>query len=66
MDAAAKLGISVTISKVGIDSTIGATATVSSNERNNDWQPAYTLDEEGLLIQLRTTLVQTVDASMCK
>ncbi|XP_024962028.1 uncharacterized protein LOC112502359 isoform X2 [Cynara cardunculus var. scolymus] len=66
MEAAAKLGISVTISKVGLDSTVGATATVSSNERNNDWQPAYTLDEEGLLLQLRTTLVQTLDASMSK
>lgn len=66
MEAAAKLGISVTISKVGLDSTVGATATVSSNDRNNDWQPAYTLDEEGLLLQLRTTLVQTLDASMSK
>ena len=65
MEAAAKLGISVTISKVGIDSTAEATANVTSNERNNDWQPAYTLDEEGLLLQLRTTLVQTLD-SMCK
>ncbi|XP_071686531.1 uncharacterized protein [Rutidosis leptorrhynchoides] len=67
MDAAAKLGISVTISKIGIDSTIGAaTASVSSNERNVDWQPAYTLDEESLLLQLRTTLVQTVDASISR
>lgn len=66
MEAAAKLGISVTISKVGLDSTVGSTATVSSNERNNDWQPAYTLDEEGLLLQLRTTLVQTLDASMSR
>ena len=65
MEAAAKLGISVTISKVGIDSTAEATANVTSNERNNDWQPAYTLDEEGLLLQLRTSLVQTLD-SMCK
>lgn len=66
MEAAAKLSISVTISKIGIDSTVGATANVSSNERNNDWQPAYTLDEEGILLQLRNTLVQTLDASMCK
>ncbi|KAK9078539.1 hypothetical protein SSX86_002596 [Deinandra increscens subsp. villosa] len=63
MDAASKLGISVTISKVGTDLTVGATAAVTSSERNNDWQPAYTLDEEGLLLQLRTTLVQTLDAS---
>ncbi|KAJ0550936.1 hypothetical protein HanHA300_Chr07g0251531 [Helianthus annuus] len=65
MEAASKLGISVTISKVGTDLTAGATATVASSERTNDWQPAYTLDEEGLLLQLRTTLVQTLDASMC-
>lgn len=66
MDAASKLGISVTIRKVGTDLTVGATTTVTSSERNNDWQPAYTLDEEGLLLQLRTTLVQTLDASICK
>ncbi|KAI3705454.1 hypothetical protein L1987_75692 [Smallanthus sonchifolius] len=66
MDAASKLGISVTISKVGTDLTVGATGTVASNERSNDWQPAYTLDEEGLLLQLRTALVQTLDASMSR
>ncbi|KAI3809522.1 hypothetical protein L1987_25499 [Smallanthus sonchifolius] len=66
MEAASKLGISVTISKVGTDLTVGATGTVTSNERSNDWQPAYTLDEEGLLLQLRTTLVQTLDASMSR
>ncbi|KAD5961665.1 hypothetical protein R6Q59_014796 [Mikania micrantha] len=62
MEAASKLGISVTIRKVGTDLTVGATATVTSSERNNDWQPAYTLDEDGLLIQLRATL----DASMSR
>nr|XP_043631363.1 transmembrane protein 209 [Erigeron canadensis] len=66
MDAATKLGISVTISKVGIDSTVGSTAAVSSNERNNDWQSAYTLEEEGLLLQLRTTLVQTLNANLSR
>lgn len=66
MEAAAKLGISVTIKQVGSDSTVGTSATVSSLERTNEWQPAYTLDEEGLLQQLRNTLVQTLDASMGK
>lgn len=66
MEAAAKLGISVTINQVGSDSTSGTTATVSSLERTSEWQPAYTLDEEGLLHQLRNTLVQTLDASMSK
>lgn len=66
MEAAAKLGISVTIKQVGSDSTVGTSATVSSLERTNEWQPAYTLDEDGLLQQLRNTLVQTLDASMGK
>nr|GFA92310.1 transmembrane protein 209 [Tanacetum cinerariifolium] len=39
-----------------------AIAKVTFNERNNNWQPVYTLDEEGLLLQLRTTLVQTLDS----
>nr|GFB59523.1 transmembrane protein 209 [Tanacetum cinerariifolium] len=63
MEAAAKLGISVTISKVGIDLTAQAIAKVTFNERYNNWQPVYTLDEEGLLLQLRTTLVQTLDST---
>nr|GFA23596.1 transmembrane protein 209 [Tanacetum cinerariifolium] len=50
MEATAKLGISVTISKVGIDLTAEAIVKVTFNERNNNWQPAYTLDEEGLLL----------------
>lgn len=66
MEAAAKLGISVTIKQVGSDSTVGTSATVSSLERTNEWQPAYTLDEDGLLQQLRNTLVQTLDTSMGK
>lgn len=59
MEAAAKIGITITVSKIGSDSSTGATATVS-NERNNEWQPAYTLDEEGLIGQLRTTLLQQI------
>lgn len=64
MQSAAKLGISITISKVGSDSPNGGTpATVSSIDRK-DWQPAFTLDNDGLLHQLRATLVQTLEASM--
>ncbi|XP_059626753.1 uncharacterized protein LOC132269539 [Cornus florida] len=67
MQAATKLGISITISQVGSDlSTTGTSTTVSPIERTNEWQPAYTLDEEGLLHQLRATLVQALDASMPK
>ncbi|GMP89045.1 hypothetical protein CsSME_00040779 [Camellia sinensis var. sinensis] len=68
MQAAAKLGISITISKVGSDlPTTGTPATVSPIERRpNDWKPAFDLDEDGLLHQLRATLVQALDASMPK
>ncbi|XP_076922912.1 uncharacterized protein LOC143584861 [Bidens hawaiensis] len=66
METASKLGISVTISKIGTDLTAVTTTTATSSERTNDWQPAYTLDEDGLLLQLRTTLMQTLDASMSR
>lgn len=61
MQAAAKLGISITISRVGSNSsTTGTRATVSSIERPDEWQPA-TIDEDSLLHQLRATLVQALD-----
>ncbi|XP_057479519.1 uncharacterized protein LOC130766835 [Actinidia eriantha] len=64
MQEAAKLGISVTVSKVGNDlPTTGTTATVSPVQRPNEWQPAITLDEDSLLHQLRATLVQALDTS---
>ncbi|KAJ4954921.1 hypothetical protein NE237_011704 [Protea cynaroides] len=31
-----------------------------------EWQPAFKLDEDGMLHQLRATLVQAIDASMSK
>lgn len=66
MQAAAKLGISITISQLGSDSpTSGTPATVSAIDRQ-EWQPAFTLDEDGLLNQLRATLVQALDASFRK
>lgn len=58
MDAAFKIGVSVTVSKIGSDLSNLGSVNVNSNERNNEWQPAYTLDEEGLLGQLRITLLQ--------
>jgi hypothetical protein len=67
MQAAAKLGISITISQVGSDlPTTGTPATVSPIDRTKEWQPAFTLDEDGILHQLRATLVQAIDASTCK
>ncbi|KAL4576917.1 hypothetical protein LXL04_013018 [Taraxacum kok-saghyz] len=63
MEAAANIGVSITVSKIGIDkSLMGVTASVS-NEGINEWQPAYTLDEEGLIGQLRVTLLQQIQNS---
>ncbi|XVE59790.1 hypothetical protein DITRI_Ditri05aG0075400 [Diplodiscus trichospermus] len=67
MQAAAKLNISVTISQVGSDlPTNRNPATLSPPDRMQEWQPAFTLEEEGLLHQLRATLVQALEASMSK
>ncbi|MFQ6651209.1 hypothetical protein Gotur_023199 [Gossypium turneri] len=63
MKAAAKLNISVTINQVGNDpSTNGNPAVLSPPDRSKEWQPSFTLEEEGLLHQLRATLVQTLEA----
>ncbi|XP_034688590.1 transmembrane protein 209 [Vitis riparia] len=67
MQAAAKLGISITINQVGSDlPTTGTPATVSPVDRTKEWQPTFTLDEDGLLHQLRATLVQALDVSLPK
>ncbi|KAI9196150.1 hypothetical protein LWI28_021471 [Acer negundo] len=67
MNAASKLGISITISPVGSDlRTSGSPASVSPIDRTKEWQPAFTLDEDGLLYQLRASLVQSLDASTPK
>lgn len=65
MQAAAKLGISITISQVGSDTPSENTSTVSSTDRK-EWQPTFSLDEDGLLSQLRATLLQALDASTLK
>lgn len=66
MQAAAKLGISVTISQVGSDSPTGGTPASMSSVDRKEWQPAFALDEDGLLYQLRATLMQAIDAYMRK
>ncbi|XP_040991817.1 transmembrane protein 209 [Juglans microcarpa x Juglans regia] len=67
MQAAARIGISMTISQVGSDlPTAGIPATMFPIDRTKDWQPAFTLDEDGVLHQLRATLVQAIDASLLK
>ncbi|KAL8516072.1 hypothetical protein ACS0TY_014667 [Phlomoides rotata] len=63
-EAAGKLNLQVTISQVGSDSpSTPTTANASPIERSNDWKPAFTVDEDGLLHQLRATLVHVLDAS---
>lgn len=66
MQAAAKLGISITVSELGSDLPTSGTATVSSVDRTKEWQPTLTLDEDGLLHQLRASLLQALDASTRK
>lgn len=63
MQAAAKLGISITISQVGSDLPASGTATLLPIDRSKEWQPTVTLDEDGLLHQLQATLIQALDAS---
>lgn len=51
MQTAAKLGISISINQIGNDSaSIGTPTSVSPNK---EWQPLFTLDEDGILHQLR-------------
>lgn len=67
MHAAAKLGISITISPVGSDlPTSGIPAAVSPVDRTQEWQPTFALDEESSLHQLLASLVQILDASIRK
>ncbi|XP_030526630.1 transmembrane protein 209 [Rhodamnia argentea] len=63
MEGAAKLGVSITVCQVG---EVSGTSTVSQIDRSKEWLPAYTLDEDGLLHQLRATLIQVLDAAMPK
>ncbi|GER34831.1 transmembrane protein [Striga asiatica] len=63
IEAAAKLNISITLSQVGSDTPTTPTANVSQMERTNEWKPSFAVDEDGLLHQLRATLVQVLDAS---
>nr|GEX06469.1 transmembrane protein 209 [Tanacetum cinerariifolium] len=65
MEATTKLGISVTISKVGIDLTAKAIAKVTFNERNNNWQPVYTLDEEGFFFSYAPLLFKLLIQCEC-
>jgi len=64
MQAAAKLGISITISQVGND-MLSTPATLPTIDKSQDWQSALSLNEDGLLHQLYSTLVLAIDSSKC-
>ncbi|XP_020267209.1 uncharacterized protein LOC109842745 isoform X1 [Asparagus officinalis] len=65
MQAASAIGISITVTQVGSDPvSTAAPVNVSPINGAKEWQPAVTVDEDGLLHQLRATLVQTRDGSM--
>ncbi|KAJ4979864.1 hypothetical protein NE237_010644 [Protea cynaroides] len=67
MQSAIRLGITITVSQVGSGSpSTGVSTTVSPIDGSKEWQQAFTLDEDGMLHQLRATLVQAIDASMSK
>ncbi|XP_061359046.1 uncharacterized protein LOC133303183 [Gastrolobium bilobum] len=67
MQTAAKLGISITITQVGNDMlSTGIPAILPATDKTQDWQPALTLNEDGLLHQLHSTLAQAIEASKSK
>ncbi|XP_057748372.1 uncharacterized protein LOC130967501 [Arachis stenosperma] len=67
IQAAAKLGISITISPLGNDlPSSGTPATLPAIDKTQEWQPAMALNEDGLLHQLHSTLVQAIEASKSK
>ncbi|XP_050369829.1 uncharacterized protein LOC126787953 [Argentina anserina] len=63
MEAASKLGISLTISQIGSDLPTTGTTSVSSTDRSKEWQQTLTLDEDGVMHQVRATLLQYINAS---
>ncbi|CAH9109001.1 unnamed protein product [Cuscuta epithymum] len=66
MQAAAKLGITITVSQLGSETSGTGSTTASASAMSNEWQSSFTLDEDGLLHQLRANLVQTLDSYMLK
>lgn len=66
MQTASKFGVSVTVSQVGCVTPSAGTPTVTPTDRTKEWLPAFTLDEEGILQQLRTNFFQALNASMRK
>uniref|UniRef100_A0A1D1ZFX0 Transmembrane protein 209 n=1 Tax=Anthurium amnicola TaxID=1678845 RepID=A0A1D1ZFX0_9ARAE len=64
MQAATKVGMSITVKQVGSDSSTTATPiNVAQLDGDREWQPTFTQDEDGLLHQLRAFLLQARDVS---
>lgn len=67
MQAAARVGVSITVNQVGSDTlTTTVPVNVSPIDGAKEWQPIFTLDEDGVLHQLRANLLQVRDASACE
>ncbi|KAG6521509.1 hypothetical protein ZIOFF_018630 [Zingiber officinale] len=62
---AASVGITITVSQIGIDSLNGsAPVNLSPITGTTEWLPTVTVDEDGLLHQLRASLLQARDGSI--
>ncbi|KAM3302931.1 hypothetical protein P3S67_013961 [Capsicum chacoense] len=64
MLAAGKLGLTITVSQIGNGTPDTRTAAISTTEMTNEWKPSFSVDEDGLLHQLRLSLVQALDSCM--
>lgn len=65
MQAASNLGANITVNQIGCDSSNTVIpVNVSPVYGMKDWQPTITLDEDGFLHQIYTSLVQARDGSM--
>lgn len=67
MQAAASVGIPITVSRVG-SGTPTATVPINASpiDGAKEWQPTFALDEDGVLHRLRATLLQARDQSICQ
>ncbi|WOL06886.1 transmembrane protein 209 [Canna indica] len=64
MQTAASVGISITVSQVGSDSpSTTMPANLSPISGSKEWLPTITMDEDGLLHQLRASLLQARDGT---
>ncbi|KAL0923029.1 hypothetical protein M5K25_007071 [Dendrobium thyrsiflorum] len=66
MQAAARHGVNIAISQVGCDSSNSTMPVHLSPFYGMEWQPTVTLDEDGFLNQLHSSLVQARDGSMSR